>query len=169
MHPRSSPRLRLERPGLDVSQIDERPPPSARTTLPYLCARLSIAPTPRAESRWASRAICSRTSLPRRATASGRHPWTTISARATSQTKSGPHVCLSGHTLCSQPASRPGDDIVIWSLLLGDDQIFFDPVEFWRSKINIWICTGFLISSAARCKEKGLSWVPASPYVAPKT
>jgi hypothetical protein len=76
---------------------------------------------------------------------------------------------VSGTLLSHRPASRPGDDIVIWSLLLGGDQIFSDPVDFWRSRINTWIYTGFLISSAARCKEKGLSWAPASPYAAPRT
>lgn len=43
---------------------------------------------------------------------------------------------VSGTLLSHRPASRPGDDIVIWSLLLGGDQIFFDPIKFWRSRIN---------------------------------
>lgn len=37
---------------------------------------------------------------------------------------------VSGTFLSRRPTSRPGDDIIIWSLLLGSDQIFFDPVEF---------------------------------------
>jgi hypothetical protein len=76
---------------------------------------------------------------------------------------------ISGTLLSYRPASRPGDDIVIWSLLLGGDQIFYDPVDFWRSRIGTSIFTGFLISSAGRCKGKGLSWAPASPYAAPRT
>jgi hypothetical protein len=65
-----------------------------------------------------------------------------------------------GTLLCYQLANRLGDAIITWSLLLGGDWIFFDPVECWRSRINTWICTGFLISSAAWCKENGLSWAP---------
>jgi hypothetical protein len=41
-----------------------------------------------------------------------------------------------GTPICCRLASRPGDDIVIWSLPLGGDQIFLDPVKFWRSRTN---------------------------------
>lgn len=74
---------------------------------------------------------------------------------------------IAGSHLSYRPASRKGDDIVIWSLLTGN--VKFDLAEdLWLS--NIWepldspIHTGFLISSAPRSNKKGLSWLPATFY-----
>lgn len=65
---------------------------------------------------------------------------------------------LLGH----REASRPGDDMVIWSLLL-DDKVYKDATAFWKSRQGNSLQTGFLISSAPRLEERGLSWAPSSP------
>ena len=67
-----------------------------------------------------------------------------------------------------RPASRPGDDIVIWSLIFDPLKPSYDAEQFWRSRIGGYVSTGFLLSSAARLRSKGLSWAPATPYAAPK-
>lgn len=64
--------------------------------------------------------------------------------------------------LSHREASRPGDDIVIWSLLL-DDKVYNKAEEFWRSKVGQSIFTSFLMSSAPRLKMKGFRWAPSSP------
>lgn len=74
---------------------------------------------------------------------------------------------IAGSHLSYRPASRKGDDIVIWSLLTGN--VKFDLAEdLWLSKISEplenYIHMGFLISSAPRSKKKGLSWLPTTPY-----
>ncbi|KAI4175956.1 MAG: hypothetical protein LQ343_001238 [Gyalolechia ehrenbergii] len=64
--------------------------------------------------------------------------------------------------LSHREASRPGDDIVIWSLLL-DDKVYDEPKSFWRSRVGLSILTSFLLSSAPRLKTKGFRWAPSSP------
>ena len=86
---------------------------------------------------------------------------------------------LSGSLLNHRAASRPGDDFVIWSLLMSEENIFYSAEEFWKSMQGealrsvadtgdifssaAGISTGFLVSSAPRLKEKGLTWALASP------
>ena len=68
-----------------------------------------------------------------------------------------------GSLLSHREASRPGDDIVIWSLLL-HDEVYMDSKAFWRSREGLALSTAFLVSSAPRLeKTKGLTWAPASP------
>ena len=68
-----------------------------------------------------------------------------------------------GSLLSHRAASRKGDDIVIWSLLL-DDKVYNDAEAFWRSREGTTLPTSFLVSSAPRLhKKKGLTWAPSSP------
>ena len=92
---------------------------------------------------------------------------------------------LSGSLLSHRAASRPGDDVVIWSLLMSEKTIFYTAEMFWKSMQgdafqsakesgSIFssagnIRTGFLMSSTPRLKAKGLSWAPASPALHPLT
>jgi hypothetical protein len=75
---------------------------------------------------------------------------------------------VGGTLLSYRPASRPGDDIVIWSLIFDPLKPSYDAEQFWRSRIGSHVSTGFLLSSAARLRSKGLSWAPATPFAAPK-
>lgn len=61
-------------------------------------------------------------------------------------------------------ATRPGDDIVIWSLL-SSISVHFDPLGLWKSKVGARMNTGFLMSSAPRLEARGFSWAPCSPNV----
>ncbi|KAL8719912.1 MAG: hypothetical protein Q9225_003141 [Loekoesia sp. 1 TL-2023] len=67
-----------------------------------------------------------------------------------------------GSLLSHREASRPGDDIVIWSLLL-DDKVYKSAKKFWKSKVGQSIFTSFLLSSAPRLKMRGFRWAPSSP------
>ena len=81
----------------------------------------------------------------------------------------------SGDLLSHRPASRPGDDVVIWSLLMSHNTVFDDAESFWKamqgpifrpsavSGRGARVPTGYLISSAPRLKTRGLGWAPASP------
>lgn len=85
----------------------------------------------------------------------------------------------SGSLLSHRPASRPGDDFVIWSLLMSENTIFYDAETFWKSmqgpiaqpsrvtgrlvSPGASISTGYLVSSAPRLKTRGLGWAPSSP------
>ncbi|KAI4112703.1 MAG: hypothetical protein LQ345_006185 [Seirophora villosa] len=65
--------------------------------------------------------------------------------------------------LSHRHATRDGDDLLIWSLLIGDleDQ---SPVEMWKRQVGKRIPTGSLISSAQRVQDHpGLSWAPYRP------
>jgi hypothetical protein len=73
-----------------------------------------------------------------------------------------------GTLLSYRPASRPGDDIVIWSLIFDGEKAFYSAKDFWRSRVGSAIATGFLLSSAKRLNTEGLSWAPETPYAAPK-
>lgn len=76
----------------------------------------------------------------------------------------------SGQVLSYRPASRKGDDIVIWSLLASDNGCD-SPEELWGNKVREsngeFVHTGFLMSSAPRLPTKGLSWAPSTPYFKP--
>ncbi|KAL1615536.1 hypothetical protein SLS54_008941 [Diplodia seriata] len=66
-------------------------------------------------------------------------------------------------------ATRPGDDIVIWSLLCSSTSVFDDPVALWKSAVHNHVNTAYLMSSAPRIKHvRGFSWAPASPNVRAK-
>lgn len=67
-----------------------------------------------------------------------------------------------GSRLSYREASRPGDDIVIWSLLVSD-RVFNDAKAFWKGKVEHWMSASFLFSSAPRLKTRGLRWAPSSP------
>lgn len=85
----------------------------------------------------------------------------------------------SGNLLSHRPASRPGDDVDIWSLLMSENTIFHDAEIFWKamqgsflrpSRVNgrlvpegARISTGHLISSAPRLKTRDLGRAPTSP------
>ena len=72
-------------------------------------------------------------------------------------------VGLGGSWLSHRPASRPEDEIVIWSLLLGDLRPpLYNVKAFWRGVSNVDI--GYLMSSCPRLKKTGLSWAPSTPY-----
>lgn len=72
-------------------------------------------------------------------------------------------IGLGGSWLSHRPASRPEDEIVIWSLLLGDLRPpLYNAEEFWRGVTNV--DTGYLMSSCPRLKKTGLSWAPSTPY-----
>ncbi|KAK7932486.1 hypothetical protein PG985_003198 [Apiospora marii] len=76
-----------------------------------------------------------------------------------------------GTLLSYRPASKKGDDFVIWSLLIDPDR---DPTDrsnakaFWKSQIGRVINTGYLMSISPRLKIKGFGWAPISPYLARK-
>ena len=89
------------------------------------------------------------------------------------------NVETSANFLSHRPASRPGDDVVIWSLLMSEKTIYHDSETFWKdmqgSAFHLSavtgeildtaasVRTGFLVSNAPRLKIKGLGWAPASP------
>ena len=66
--------------------------------------------------------------------------------------------------LSHRPASRPGDDIVIWSLLL-NEKVYETAIDFWRSRQGEIIQTSFLVSTAPRLNVWRLGWAPASPRI----
>lgn len=80
-----------------------------------------------------------------------------------------------GSLLSHRQASRPGDDVIIWSLLI-DEKKFDSAESLWKNQIRMirqpnrrlvaanGINTGFLLSSAPRIKGfRGLGWAPISP------
>lgn len=72
----------------------------------------------------------------------------------------------SGEILSYRPASRKGDDVIIWSLLVNNNKCEL-PEDFWRRNLGELIHTGFLMSSAPRVDARGLSWAPSTPYFKP--
>ena len=67
--------------------------------------------------------------------------------------------------LSHRHATRDGDDLLIWSLLIGDleDE---SPIEMWKRQVGKRIPTGSLISSTQRVKGyPGLNWAPYLPTV----
>lgn len=102
--------------------------------------------------------------------------------------RSPPLVCdenigleIAGFMLSYRPASRKGDDLVIWSLLIGLDndstaELPFKDLDqnseetcsrFWKTFVNRHISTGFLLSSAPRLTIPGLTWAPRSATCLP--
>ena len=73
----------------------------------------------------------------------------------------------SGQALSYRPASRKGDDVMIWSLLANDDSCEL-PEKLWQSRARKYdgefVHTGFLMSSAPRLQTEGLSWAPPPSY-----
>ncbi|KAI0896937.1 hypothetical protein F4806DRAFT_463478 [Annulohypoxylon nitens] len=59
-------------------------------------------------------------------------------------------------------ASRTGDDLVIWSLLVGEGNSLSDVPTLWESEA---VYTGFLICSLPRLSLPGLSWAPSQPML----
>lgn len=77
-----------------------------------------------------------------------------------------PSLEQSGRLLSHRHASRPGDEIVIWSLLRG--KLFYNAEDFWRDQKMVY--TGFLVSDAPRLSGiSGLSWAPARPDLPPES
>ncbi|MCJ1375298.1 hypothetical protein MMC20_006533 [Loxospora ochrophaea] len=67
--------------------------------------------------------------------------------------------------LSHRHATRDGDDLLIWSLLIGDVEDK-SPVEMWKRQIGKEIWTGSLISSAQRISgHRSLGWAPFRPTV----
>ena len=64
--------------------------------------------------------------------------------------------------LSHRSASRPGDDVVIWSLLL-DEEVYENALDFWRSRQGRYIHTSFLVSTAPRVNIWRFGWAPLSP------
>ncbi len=65
--------------------------------------------------------------------------------------------------LSHRHATRDGDDLLIWSLLIGDIEDD-SPIAMWERQVGKRIPTGSLISSAQRIKgHPGLGWAPFSP------
>lgn len=64
--------------------------------------------------------------------------------------------------LSHRSASRPGDDVVIWSLLL-DEEVYENAIDFWRSRQGRWVHTSFLVSTAPRINIWRFGWAPLSP------
>ncbi len=77
------------------------------------------------------------------------------------------HIDKAGTFLNHRHASRPGDEIIIWSLLC-TDQVFDRAEDLWASFTGWKLNTIFLMSSAPRIQNrKGLSWAPVRPNPAP--
>lgn len=71
--------------------------------------------------------------------------------------------------LSHRHATRDGDDLLIWSLLIGD---FEDdsPIAMWERQVGKRIPTGSLVSSAQRIQDHpGLGWAPFSPTALQRT
>ena len=68
-----------------------------------------------------------------------------------------------GILLSHRHASRKGDDILIWSLLVSQKAIK-NVEQLWKSQVGTKINTGLLLSSSPRIQGSwGLSWAPCSP------
>ena len=77
------------------------------------------------------------------------------------------HIDKAGTFLNHRHASRPGDEIVIWSLLC-TDKVFDRAEDLWAAFVGWKLNTIFLISSAPRIQNcKGLSWAPIRPNPPP--
>lgn len=65
--------------------------------------------------------------------------------------------------LSHRHASRRGDDILIWSLLV-NERATKDVVKLWRGQLGKKVNTGFLLSSTPRIQGHwGLGWAPCTP------
>lgn len=71
--------------------------------------------------------------------------------------------------LSHRHATRDGDDLLIWSFLIGDIEDE-SPIAMWKRHIGKSIHTGSLISSAQRIQgHPGLGWAPFTPTGLPRT
>ena len=66
--------------------------------------------------------------------------------------------------LSHRPASRPSDNIVIWSLLV-NEKVYENAIAFWRGRQDHIIHTSFLVSTAPRLDIWRFGWAPASPHI----
>ncbi|KAI1614443.1 hypothetical protein EDD36DRAFT_382566 [Exophiala viscosa] len=67
--------------------------------------------------------------------------------------------------LSHRHATRDEDDLLIWSLLVGD--IEGDAAEMWKRQVGKSVSTGALVSSAPRLQSTpGLRWAPCRPTMA---
>lgn len=72
-------------------------------------------------------------------------------------------MAVAADLLSHRHASRPGDEIVIWDLLMGDD-ISTRAEQFWRAKEGGQVRLGLLVSDLPRISGvNGLSWAPLRP------
>lgn len=78
-----------------------------------------------------------------------------------------PSIETASTLLSRRYASRLGDDVIIWSLLCGDDKPHQSPISLWKSREGSWVKTGFLMSSCHRIADapRGYGWAPATPQV----
>lgn len=78
-----------------------------------------------------------------------------------------PDIETAGVMLSRRYASRRGDDVIIWSLLCGDDRAHQSPVSLWESRKGSRVRTGFLMSSCDRIAgaPRGFGWAPATPLI----
>ncbi|KAK1246305.1 hypothetical protein MKX08_000107 [Trichoderma sp. CBMAI-0020] len=78
-----------------------------------------------------------------------------------------PSIETASTLLSRRYASRLGDDVIIWSLLCGDDKPHQSPISLWKSREHSWVKTGFLMSSCDRIAgaPRGYGWAPATPQV----
>lgn len=73
-------------------------------------------------------------------------------------------ACLLSH----RHASRPGDEVIIWSLLCGET-VQETAIDLWRHKPNQSVLTAFLVSSCPRIQSpwkkahRGFGWAPRRP------
>ena len=67
------------------------------------------------------------------------------------------------HMLSHRHDSRPGDEIVIWSLLMGDNCVD-KALDFWKATPGDSVSTDWLISDLPRLpNSNGFSWAPMRP------
>jgi hypothetical protein len=78
------------------------------------------------------------------------------------------NVDKAGSLLSYRQASRPGDEIVIWSLICGSE-VCDNAETFWTQPVYGWgLSSQYLISSAPRLQNcPGFSWAPARPNIMP--
>ena len=88
---------------------------------------------------------------------------------------------LAGSMLSRRPVSRRGDDLVIWSLLIGFDNdsttdLPFKDVDqdsedfcsqFWKTFVGNHINTGFFMPSTPRLTLPGFTWAPRTASCQP--
>ncbi|KAL8989504.1 MAG: hypothetical protein Q9169_008348 [Polycauliona sp. 2 TL-2023] len=88
---------------------------------------------------------------------------------------------FAGFALSYRPASRKGDDLVIWALLIGLDKSSTAPLpfegedqesevfatRFWRTFVHGHIATGFLMTSAPRLTTLNFTWAPRTASCLP--
>ncbi|TFA99586.1 hypothetical protein CCMA1212_008471 [Trichoderma ghanense] len=64
--------------------------------------------------------------------------------------------------LSHRQASRPGDAVIIWSLLCGDN-VLDKAEDIWLNQRGRGVPSGWLVSSYERLRVKGFSWAPSRP------